>query len=229
MKIQFLLSLVVLLLFSFKNNSKISLTTISETTKKQISSVSKVKYKLAIEKLNAQQRDDNFNVVISKVRGDLNKDGVDDLITVMQDTVKQNRPYRLQIFLTQIDKRKKLVLSSDSAIVAMKSKGNIGFAVTLFTGIQITKGTFIINHELTRGSFSHQFRFQNGRFELIGFRSAGVSGRDVEEVEFNLSTGDKTTKLTPIGGSDVKSIEKSKQFIRPLPDLKYFEPYEFQY
>ncbi len=229
MKIHFLLPLVALLLFSWKNNRIIPLNIVGNAYEKQLFNAIELKENPTVEKHLLQIRDGNFDVVISSVRGDLNKDGVEDLVTVKQDTVSQNRPYRLQIYLTQADKKRKLVLSSDSAIVAMKSEGNIGFAVTLFTGIEIKSGTLIISHELTRGSFTHQFRFQNNKFELIGYRSAGVSPPDVEEIDFNLSTGNKIIKRTPIGGDKVKSIKKSKEFIRPLPNLKFFEPYECQY
>lgn len=166
----------------------------------------------------------------SRHKGDLNKDGIADLITVFQDSTSNNRAYRLKIYLSQPDGKLKLVLSSDSAIVARYPNGqNNSVSDAMFTGIKIERGTFTISHELIRGSFSHQFRFQHNRFELIGYRSSGVSGRDVEEVDFNLSTGNKIIKLTPIGADRVSSKKNTKQKVSPLPDLKFFEPYQYQY
>lgn len=221
---------LLLMLFSWKNNRIIPVDNVVKALENQTIAKIELNENPTFQKHLIQKRDDNFNVAISSVRGDLNKDGFDDLVTVKQDTVNENRPYRLQIYFTQTDRKLKLMFSSDSAIVANYPNGNNGFALTtLFTGIEIKKGTLIIKHELTRGSFSHQFRFQNNKFELIGFRSAGVSAPDVEEIDFNLSTGDKIVKRSPIGGNTVKSIKKSKHFIRPLPNLEFFEPFEYQY
>lgn len=230
MKNRFLLSLMAFIFFCYKSDSKIHVDNFSRFSSNQLFSRYEMTENPNVEKLIAQHRDGNFDVVISNIKGDLNKDGVDDMVTVKQDTVNETRPYRLEIYLTQNDKKVKLFLLSDSAIVAKYPNGNNGFAMTtLFTGIIIKKGTLTINHELTRGSFAHQFRFQNGKFELIGYRSAGVSGRDVEEVDFNLSTGNKVVRRIPIGGNQVISTKKSKKIIRPLPDLEFFEPYNYQY
>lgn len=229
MKTHLFLSLLITLLFSCRNSIDKSTEILDQNPNNQSVSIEEDIENITNEEYIEQETDDNFKVIVSNVRGDLNNDGIDDLVTVKQDSVNEERPYRLQIYLSQTDQELRLVLSSDSAIVAMKSEGNIGFAVTLFTGVEIKNGTLIINHELTRGSFSHQFRFQNNNFELIGFRSGGVSGRDVEEIDYNLSTGDKIIKRTPIGGDKVKSIEKSTEFIRPLPNLNSFEPFDYQY
>ncbi len=229
MKTHLFISLLITLLFSCRNNTDKSAQILDQTPNNQAVSMKEEIENVTAEEYIEQETDDNFKVIVSNVRGDLNNDGIDDLVTVKQDTVNEERPYRLRIYLSQTDQKSKLVLSSDSAIVSMKSRGNIGYAVTLFTGVEIKKGTLIINHELTRGSFAHQFRFQNNEFELIGFRSGGVSGRNVEEIDFNLSTGDKIIQLTPIGGDQVRSIERSKEFIRSLPILKSFEPYDYQY
>lgn len=175
-------------------------------------------------------KDQKFNVPVSKQSGDLNKDGVQDLITVRQDTVDPKNPYLLEIHLSQPNGSLNLTVSSDSAIVVPYPEGKIRKVNdAMFTGIQIKNGTFTISHELTRGSFSHQFRFQKNKFELIGYHSAGISGRDVEEVDFNLSTGNKTITRTPIGSDKITSTEISKEMIRPLPDLQFFEPYRDQY
>lgn len=179
------------------------------------------------QSVNKEQK---FTVAVSKQNADLNRDGIEDLITVAQDTVDPKNPYLLQIHLSQSNGKMKLMLSSDSAIVVPYPYGKARQVNdAMFTGIKIKNGTFVISHEFTRGSFSHQFRFQNDKFELIGYRSAGISGRDVEEVDFNLSTGDKTVTRLPIGSDKIMSTEKTKQVIRPLPDLQFFEPYRYDF
>lgn len=167
---------------------------------------------------------------IERASGDLNKDGLADLITVEQDTIDSKKAYLLKIYFGRNDKEWDLVLTSDSAIVVPYPNGKDNPKNdAMFTGVKISKGTFTISHELTRGSFSHQFRYQNKKFELIGFRSTGVSGRDIEETDFNLSTGSKIVKHKPIGGDRYTDETKTIERIKYLPNLTVFSPYEFMY
>ncbi len=42
--------------------------------------------------------EDNFVAVVWVVKGDLNKDKLQDSVVVLKDTTSENNPYRLQIF-----------------------------------------------------------------------------------------------------------------------------------
>ncbi|MFC3561413.1 hypothetical protein [Pedobacter jamesrossensis] len=218
--------LFLLLITSCKNGNKKPIANVTNVDTTTV----EVKENLPITEPLEEEQPNNFNVVIEKVRGDLNKDGIADLVSVKQDTVNDNRPYRLQAYLSQPNRKLKLILSSDSAIVVRYPNGKYNAVNDApFTGIEIKKGTLIISHELTRGSFSHQFRYQNKKFELIGFRSASVSGGMIEETDFNLSTGDKVITHTTIGNDKILDKTKSKELIKYLPNLTVFEPYTFMY
>jgi hypothetical protein len=58
----------------------------------------------------------SFNNLVSLVYGDMNNDGVMDVAMVSQDTINEFAPYRLEIFFTQKNGGKKLIISTDKAI-----------------------------------------------------------------------------------------------------------------
>ena len=59
---------------------------------------------------------DNFTFQVQKEEGDLNNDKIDDKIVLEMDLVDESRPLRLQIFLSQPDKKLKIVVSSTKII-----------------------------------------------------------------------------------------------------------------
>lgn len=169
-------------------------------------------------------------LIISRLNGDLNKDGVNDLVTVTKDTMGVKTSYNLRIYLSQANKKLKLVLHSDSAIVARdKDVKNNLTNDAIFSEIEIKRGTLCIKHELIRGNFWHQFRFQNNKFELIGYHSVGVSGGSIEETDFNLSTGRKMIKIGKIGDDLYNDQSETTERIKYLPNLALFRPYDFIY
>lgn len=63
-------------------------------------------------KVGAQNKTNTFNNLITEVRGDLNKDGVSDLVRVTQDTVADTRHYRLQVFFMQSNNNQQLIVTT---------------------------------------------------------------------------------------------------------------------
>lgn len=173
---------------------------------------------------SAQKKRDRFSHQIARVKGDLNKDSLPDLVVVKQDTVSDSRPYRLQIFFAQADGTNKLIVSTEKAIPPQFSGSGTGNA---FDKITVEKNVLTIENELLRGWFRHIFRYQNGNFELIGFSRLESDGHGkIHEIDFNLSTGVRFYKISSYENDKVLSNEKQKKLIRPLPKLQDFIPFE---
>lgn len=169
-----------------------------------------------------------FNTVISTVAGDLNKDGLVDLAIITQDTTCPTQQYLLEIFFTQRNGDKKLIVSSIKAIEARFPEGRDEYKSNGYSTLSIHNGVLWIETGFIRGHMEHKFRYQNDRFELIGYSYADINAGQIEIIDYNLSTGKRIEKQGTIG-DDTYTVTMDK-FIRlnPLPDLKEFEPYENQ-
>jgi len=180
--------------------------------------------------INAQviKKDEKFSKGITQVVGDLNKDSINDKVVVIQDTVDEKRPYKLQVYFGQSTGDFKLLISTDKAIYPQlpDGKGGIDYGNDP-PEITIKKGILIISIQQLRGHYEHKYRFQNGNFELIGFSSVGSDGQGtISSIDFNLSSGIKIEKEESAATDKVISFNKKKILIRPLPRLGEFEPLE---
>lgn len=167
-------------------------------------------------------------IPVKDTTGDLNKDGIPDIVKVSQDTTAETAPYRLQIFFATPDKQYTLFLTSDSAIVPDFPEGREGWRTgTNFSDIAITNGILIITTELLRGSYQHKFRYQKNKFELIGFTEVSSDGQgNMHSIDFNLSTGIRMTTTERYDVDDVKpTVKKDRLNLKTLPDLKTFTPF----
>ena len=174
----------------------------------------------------------NFNKTITKVKGDLNKDGLIDYVQVSQDTVSTTAPYKLEIYFAEINGNFKKIVSTTKAIDAQYPDGKNGYYNgNSFYKIDIVKGVLSIQNELIRGNFEHKFRYQNGNFELIGFSQVYSDGQGtMGKIDFNLSTGIRIKTTEPYGEDDFpKTNSKKKIVIKPLPKLQDFAPFENEY
>jgi hypothetical protein len=163
-----------------------------------------------------------------EVAGDLNKDGLADKVVVTQDTLNENAPYRLQVFFKEAAGEWKLKATSVKIIEPQYPNGRDGYRTgTGFSDVTIKAGVLSINIELLRGHFEHEFKFQNGRFELIHFSFVSSDGRGViETIDFNLTTGIRVELLERYDTDKVISNKKTKIIIKPLPTLQNVVPME---
>ena len=95
---------------------------------------------------------DNFNYLVRKEEGDLNKDGKKDRVVVHMDTTDETRPLRLQIHLSQPIGKLALVVSSTQIIEAQypaeKQGEHNGYQIPDF---RIEKGTLLMWSEIKGG------------------------------------------------------------------------------
>jgi len=170
----------------------------------------------------------NFDKEITKVKGDLNKDGLIDYAVVLQDTSNENKPYKLEIYFAQPNGSFKRIITTTKAIEPAFPNGANGYVTgNSFNEITIKKGVLTISNDLLRGNYHHKFRFQNGNFELIGFSKVYSDGLGtMGTTDFNLSTGIQIIETEPYGADDFpKTSTKKKILIRPLPKLQDFVPF----
>lgn len=181
---------------------------------------------------NAIAQDETFSVfdfTVSTAHGDLNKDGILDLVIVTQDTASNFGPYRLEIFFTQPNGDKQMIVQSDRAIEEQYPNGKDGWHHgNAFEQVSIKKGVVWIEIGFLRGHMEHKFRYQNNRFELIGYCYANVLADHLTTIDFNLSTGHRIEKQ---GGIDqnLKVISDTIILIDPLPKLDEFTPYSNEF
>ncbi len=171
---------------------------------------------------------DSFNGPVMEIKGDLNKDGLDDKVIVTQDTINEKSPYKIRIFFAEPDGKFKLIVSSTKLIEAQYPDGKNGYKTgTIFSDITIKNGVLIVNTELIRGYYEHKFRFQNGNFELIGFYKIYADGFSEDQtIDFNLLTGIRIEKTENYQTDEVIRKTKKKILIRPLPKLQDVIPFE---
>ena len=171
---------------------------------------------------------DAFTHEVSRAKGDLNKDGLADLVVVTQDTLADKAPYRLQVFFTQPDKSRKLVVSTTQAIEPQYPNGRVHhFYGNGFGQVSIHSGVLWIECGLIRGHFEHKFRYQKGNFELIGYTYVNSDGLGfMSTVDFNLSTGNRIEQKINYTNDEVVENTKEKVVIKPLPKLQDFKPGE---
>lgn len=168
----------------------------------------------------------NFKSLVTTVYGDLNKDGLIDLAVVTQDTISDNAPYLLEVFFKQANGDLKLIVSSTKAIEPQFPSGRENhFWGVAFDKLRIQKGVLWIEIGFTRGHMEHKFRYQNDRFELIGYTYIDVNAGQIEQIDYNLSTGRRIEKEGTISEDDYTVVKDEVIKLTPLPKLEDFEPF----
>lgn len=168
----------------------------------------------------------SFNVHVNTVYGDLNKDGRIDVATVTQDTLNEYAPYKLDIFFQQLNGDLKLITSSIKAIEPQFPNGRESHLWgNGFGQLSIHNGVLWIETGFIRGHMEHKFRYQNNKFELIGYSYANVTAGQITIIDYNLSTGKRIEKEGNISDDDYKVTVDKIIKLNPLPSLDAFEPY----
>ncbi len=158
--------------------------------------------------------------IISQVSGDLNKDGIEDLVVIIEDSDVSNiienegmgspslniNPREILVFFK--DDKNNYTLIEKNAIGFIHSENDSEstcLADPLMTdgGIEISKNILTVhfNYWLSCGSWeindaSYKFRFQNNSFELIGFDHFSFNRATTEETKTSINFSTKKKEVT---------------------------------
>ncbi len=196
-----------------------------------------------------EQKSDFFDffpkgyVIFEQIKGDLNKDGVDDYVFIIKGTNKskiitdqsrgkldRNRRGIIVLFSKKNDKNSyELAAKNYNCFSSENEDGGVYFAPEL--SVKIMKGNLSILYGHGRyGSWEYTFRYQNAGFELIGYDNTNGGAVVSSQVSINFSTKKKQEKVNTNenaqGGDEVfketwKNITINKLF--KLQEIKDFD------
>ena len=131
-----------------------------------------------------------YKVLDEKV-GDLNKDSVAEKVIVFDTNDSTETGTVREIYIYKKDGAKWKVLASSRNAIGKSEEG--GMMGEPFEGIEIANGILLIYHSggsSWKWSITDKYRFQNGKFELIGYKN--FYGKPCEyflSLDFNVQTG----------------------------------------
>jgi hypothetical protein len=145
------------------------------------------------------------STVIETVDGDLDGDQIPEKVIIYntKDTAEYGNIREIQI-LKKVNGKWTILEKSRNAILKSGDGGMMGDP---YQDTEIRKGILMITQaggSSWKWGYTDKYRFQNGRFELIGYSSS--SGKPEEystDVDFNLSTGQLTFE---------KEVENTKEY-----------------
>ncbi|WP_312903282.1 hypothetical protein [Chryseobacterium taichungense] len=143
--------------------------------------------------------------VIETVDGDLDGDVIPEKVIIYntKDTTEYGNIREIQI-LKKVNSKWTILEKSRNAILKSNDGGMMGDP---YQSTEIKNGILMITQaggSSWKWGYTDKYRFQNGRFELIGYSSS--SGKPEEywiDVDFNLSTGQLTFE---------KEVENTKEY-----------------
>lgn len=157
---------------------------------------------------------------ISSTNGDLNKDKLEDVVIVIEKEDKKNikkndslgpdylnlNPRILLVLFKQKDGTYTLVSKNDKGFIPSPNSEDEPTLEDTFDSISIKNNTFRINFNYfySAGSWgtsqtNYIFRYQNNKFELIGFSESSFMRNSGEEEELSINFSTNKVKTTTGG------------------------------
>ena len=168
---------------------------------------------------------------ISSTNGDLNKDKLEDTVIVIEKEDKKNikkndslgpdylnlNPRILLVLFKQKDGTYTLVSKNDKGFIPSPNSEDEPTLEDTFDGISIKNNTFRINFNYfySAGSWgtsqtNYIFRYQNNKFELIGFSESSFMRNSGEEEELSINFSTNKVKTTTGGNVFEGNINNPK-------------------
>ncbi|MGH1436657.1 MAG: hypothetical protein ACRBG0_19610 [Lewinella sp.] len=169
---------------------------------------------------------------VAEAQGDLNKDGQPELVLVVDDLQSAGDfGISRSILIYRLENRQwKQWEEFRGGILDSEAGGMMGDP---FEGIEIDRGSIVIHHfggSRYKWRYTHRFRHQNGRWELIGATVLyGTPCEYWKTYDYNLSTSKVEVEEIYEDCDTEKETTNTFSFrhaIKPLPDLHGFIPGE---
>lgn len=164
----------------------------------------------------------NYTSLVQKEVGDLNNDKQNDKVMVEMDIEDETRPLRLQIFLSQPDKKLQMVVSSTKIIEPQypieKKEEHNGNPIPDFF---IEEGVLRMLTDIDNRKSSYEFRLKQNNFELVKISRVLWDGKATTfQTEIDLIKGTKTQYDLDFSPNK-KNIKNTKlKSIKTLPKIQ---------
>jgi hypothetical protein len=172
--------------------------------------------------------------ILGEAEGDLNKDGSLEKVIVYNTKRDGEMGSEREVRVYKIENNQWTVWEkSTTAVLSSESGGMMGDP---FESVAIERGCVVLNHyggSRWRWNYTHRYRFQNNKFQLIGATSGnGAECEYWEELDYNISSGQATFKketerCNDDGSKPVTKVTENEKFTKklsPLPSLSKFSP-----
>ncbi|WP_196888619.1 hypothetical protein [Aureivirga sp. CE67] len=166
--------------------------------------------------------------ILKEVKGDLNKDEKEDVVLVLEskDSILEKRynqdPRKIQgrilAVLLNKDGEQKVVVQNNEFLLRGDEGG-------MFIGIEpelkIANNNLHVAYEFTRSSIEYEFKHKNEDFEILYFRSSGMSGGEYETTEVDFDNQNIVTKTGEIEEDQIETEKIGfKEKPKKLSDFK---------
>lgn len=166
---------------------------------------------------------DKKNKIDTAIYGDLNKDGLTDMVIVYQPiNMTGKAPVNLRTLRVLFKGKEGMYKLMAESHLTKTDDGTDVF----FENITIKKGILSIHHSFLYGGSTHRFRYQNKKFELIGVTHESGDDSYSKGIDYNLMTGnyivtEKTKGKKPL-------IKTGVQQTKSLPVLNTYQMYSLK-
>lgn len=160
--------------------------------------------------------------VLAEKKGDLDKDGIPELVIVFNTPKEIDFGTERQIWIyKKVGMAWKLWHKSTGAVLPSQHGGMMGDP---FDGIEIDHGVLVIDHwggSAIKWFYTHRYRYQNNNFYLIGtYIRWGRLPDELNTFDYNLSTGEIIANIdknlegdTPIEAQSITFYNKPKTLV----------------
>lgn len=190
---------------------------------KKISSSIVIFLLLAHANLYAQNvNKNNYTSLIQEEVGDLNNDKRNDRIMVEMDIADKTQPSRLQIFLSQPNKKLQLVVSSTKLIEGQyPSRKNGEYSGNNVPDFFIENGKLMMLTDIDHRKSSYEFRLNKNNFELVKISRVIWDGKDTTfETKIDLIAKTKIEYEQVTGSEKLLNKRKKEVKINALPKIQ---------